>query len=531
MAIDDMPPRIQRFRLRLMRYLYSVQYVPGKSLVTADTLSRSPVKCGDSEKGLCVSEVTAYSKACLLGLETGDNFLSRVRECQINDHICKHLIRLCKTGWPKKPNVPSFLTPYWQDRACLSVVDGLLLKGTRLVIPQSLRTEVLRKLHDGHQGIGRCRSLARGSVWWPGLSTELALSVKRCTVCAQHAPQQAEPMMATATPSFPWERVGVDLCVINGQAYLVAVDYLSRYPEIAILPSTRSGTVIERLKSIFARHGIPECVVTDNGPQFACNEFEQFAVSYGFRHVTVSPRHPQGNGEVERMVQTVKHLVLKSQDPYLALLAYRATPGILGVSPAEILMGRRLRTRVPMLPRHRNPGESRPKEVVASDQKVRRQQCRYYNRRHRARRLPELEAGDPVWVTDMQSKATVLAPAPKPRSYVVRTDDGVDLRRNRRMLNRLPKGENMEAYEFPDNKQQSSTAQLAHSTDDSETTTLRLQQPSTAQLAYSTDDSAATDSAPPSRAVANGDPTRTVTRFGRVVKKPIRLGIDDYVLF
>lgn len=200
--------------------------------------------------------------------------------------------------------------------------------------------------------------------------------------------------------------MGVDLCVISGQAYLVAVDYLSRYPEVAILPSTRSRTVIDRLKSIFVRHGIPECVVTDNGPQFVATEFGQFAVSYGFRHVTVSPRQPQDNGEVERMVQTVKHLLLKSKDAHLVLLAYRSTPGILGVSPAEIIMGRRLRTRVPMLPLHRNPGKSSPKEVVASDQKVRRRQYHYENRRHRARRLPKLEAGDLVWVTDMQSEAS-----------------------------------------------------------------------------------------------------------------------------
>ncbi|KAL1449379.1 hypothetical protein MTO96_028121 [Rhipicephalus appendiculatus] len=160
-----------------------------------------------------------------------------------------------------------------------------------------------------------------------------------------------------------------------------------------------------------------------------------------------------------------------------------------------------------MLPRHLNPGKSSPNEVVARDEEVRRRQCRYYNQRHRARRLSKLEAGDPVWVTDMQSTATVLAPAPKPRSYVVRTDDGVVLRRTRRMLNRLPKERaHMETYEFPENSEQTSVAQLAHSPDGS----------------------TATDSAvPPTRAVANSEPTPIVTRFGRVVKKPIRLGIDE----
>lgn len=540
MAIDDMPPRIQRFRMRLMRYLFSVQYVPGKSLITADTLSRSPVALGDGEKTSNVSDVTAYSKACLLGLETGDNFLLRVKECQMKDDLCKWLHRQCQTGWPRKPTVPSFLIPYWQDRACLNIIDGLLLKGTRLVIPQPLRAEVLRKLHDRHQGIGRCRSVAKGSVWWPGLSTELAQFVNQCDVGAQHAPQRTEPMIATATPSFPWERVGVDLCVIKGQAYLVVVDYLSRYPEVAILPSTQSGVVIERLKSIFARHGIPECVVTDNGPQFVATDFEQFARAYGFRHVTVSPRHPQGNGEVERMVQTIKNLILKSKDPYLALLAYRATPGVLVVSPAEILMGRRLKTRVPMLRRLRNPGQSSPTVAVATDQEVRRRQCRYYNQRHRARPLPKLEVGDRVWMTDLKSKATVLAPTPTPRSYVVRTDDGVDLRRNRRRLNRLPRGRaSTETFEFPENEEQPGAAQLVNGTDLNSNRASPNRRPnergnadisaqaSTAQLDGSTGDLNATDVVPRTGDVAHGDSARTLTRYGRVVKKPIRLGIDE----
>ena len=117
---------------------------------------------------------------------------------------------------------------------------------------------------------------------------------------------------------------------------------------MAKLSSTTSRGVIEHLKSIFARHGIPQTVVSDNGPQYLSSEFAQFAKEYRFNNITSSPHFPQANGESERAIQTVKGLLKRSNDPYLALLAYRSTPLKLGYSPAELLMGRVLRTTVPI---------------------------------------------------------------------------------------------------------------------------------------------------------------------------------------
>ena len=109
------------------------------------------------------------------------------------------------------------------------------------------------------------------------------------------------------------------------------------------------------MKSIFARHGIPEKVISDNGPQFSSHEFSQFASTYCFEYVTSSPYFPQSNGEAERAVQTIKGLLKKADDPYAALLAYRNTPLHLGYSPAQLLMSRRLRTSVPTIRSLREP--------------------------------------------------------------------------------------------------------------------------------------------------------------------------------
>ncbi|XP_049517017.1 uncharacterized protein LOC125942820 [Dermacentor silvarum] len=181
----------------------------------------------------------------------------------------------------------------------------------------------------------------------PSLFRGLQTLVSNCPTCAETRVQCSEPMLPSVTPTRPWEEVGVDLFHLNGQDYVLLVDYPSRFPEVISLRSTSAPAVINVIKSVFARHGIPRLVRSDNGSQFAAREFSAFADSYGFRHVTSSPHFPQSNGEVERMVRTVKDLLHKADDPYLALLAYRDTPGVNGVSPAQLLMGRRLQTRVP----------------------------------------------------------------------------------------------------------------------------------------------------------------------------------------
>ncbi len=139
-------------------------------------------------------------------------------------------------------------------------------------------------------------------------------------------------------------------CARDYSPYLVVVDYFSRYPEIQKLSSTTSHNIIKALKTIFSRFGIPETVISDNGPQYASHEFTEFAEAYDFSHVTSSPLFAQSNGQAERTVQTVKKLLKGSKDPHMALLAYRSTPfPWCNLSPSELLMGRRLRGNIPLL--------------------------------------------------------------------------------------------------------------------------------------------------------------------------------------
>jgi transposase InsO family protein len=179
-------------------------------------------------------------------------------------------------------------------------------------------------------------------------------------------------MMPSELPDRPWQLLGSDLFELNKCHYLLVVDYYSRYIEIAKLTTTTSADVITHLKSIFARHGIPDELRTDNGPQYASAEFASFTADWGVTHVTSSPNYPQSNGEAERAVKTMKGMLHKADDPYLALLAYRTTPLANGYSPAELLMGRKLQSTIPIVSTKLQPNLLSPTVIREKEQETRK---------------------------------------------------------------------------------------------------------------------------------------------------------------
>lgn len=259
----------------------------------------------------------------------------------------------------------------------------------------------------------------------------------RCEVCSQYSSYRTEPLLTTPLPARPWQRVAADLFQWGRSHYLVVVDYFSRYIEVANLPTLTTATTVERLKVIFARFGIPEVLVTDNGPQLASAEFAEFAREFDFEHVTSSPRYPQSNGEAERAVRTVKQILSKNQDHQRALLAYRTTPLAHGASPAELLMGRRLRSTVPVPPQTLKPKWPDLQAFRKKDASLKENQRKAYGARHRARELPTLEPGQRVWIRSAKTTGTVQSSSTTPRSYNVETESGT-LRRNRAQLTALP---------------------------------------------------------------------------------------------
>ena len=396
--LDLVPLRCQRLLLRLMRFNPVARHVPGKELVIADTLSRHPqVVRTVSELEL---EVEAHVDAITSSWPASETMLSRLRQASLDDTLIRDALQYTKEGWPRyKTDLCFPMYKYWEVRGELSHVDGLLTYGSRIVVPQLLRSEILDRIHDGHQGVSKCRARAKASVWWPGLSVDVETRVSKCTHCAEYrATQHKEPLVTTQLPARPWQMVGADLCYHRGQNYLIVIDYFSHYLEVMHLASTTSRNVIAKLKCCFARHGVPAEFRSDNGPQFSSMEFKKFSLNYEFHHSTSDPHFPQSNGEAEKGVDIAKR-ILNQEDPFRGLLAYRSTPiAATGYSPAELLMGRKLRTPLPVLNHNLDPKWPVFKRVHHQDEKTKSAYKYHYDRRHGARPLPVLKGGDPVLV-------------------------------------------------------------------------------------------------------------------------------------
>lgn len=404
-SLDNVPLRCQRLLMRLMRYKPEAVYVPGRTLIIADTLSRSP-QTYTKEETDTHSEVECYVATVMQGIPASPSRMESIRSATAADSDLQSVIKLMRSGWPEYyGNVPPNIRAYVKMKNKLSEANGLLIRGSRIVFPQALRFDILKKIHDGHQGLTKCRERAKSSVWWLGLSAELKSLVMSCHACQeQRRAQQREPLISTPLPDRPWKRIGLHLCEHNKSNYLVISDYYSRFLEVLHLPSTTSTHVIQRLKATFARFGIPD-EVSDNGPQFSSAEFQGLARELDFNHITLSPHHPQGNGHAERAVQTAKR-ILSQEDPLIALMCYRSTPcSTTGASPAELLMGRKIRTTLPILEKNLRPKWPNRKTVREKDAGEKAKQAFYYNRRHGARPLPPLRPGDAVVVRLDQGKA------------------------------------------------------------------------------------------------------------------------------
>ena len=242
---------------------------------------------------------------------------------------------------------------------------------------------------------------------------------------------QFQPLITSKLPQLPWQKVGTEF---KQKSYLLIVDYYWRFVETW---GTSAETVISHTKSIFARHGIPEVVISDNGPQFSSEAYKHFAEDYQFKHVTSSPYYPRSNGEAERAVGTVKRLIEKEGDPYLALLAYRSTPLQNGYSPSELLMCQKLRGIVPITREQLQPKVPDEERLKCQDTKAKARQKKDFDRYHRAKETLPLSPGERVWIPDRESEALVGSEV-APRSYEFTTTDGSTVRRNQSSVRRLP---------------------------------------------------------------------------------------------
>ena len=426
--------RIQRWALILAAYTYNIQYKEGSQNANADAFSRLPLS--DTPTSTPVPGET------ILLMELLENTPVRAEEIKKWTRRSPGLARVLnfiKQGWPSKCPDPA-LQPYFQRRDELSVQDDCILWGNRVVVPPQGRSQVVDELHETHPGICKMKSLARSYVWWPNMDSTLENKVRTCNHCQIHRKNPPEaPLHPWEWPSRPWERVHIDYAgPFLGTMFLIMVDAYSKWLEVHPTRVTTSRVTIEKLRATFATHGIPTTLVSDNGSNFCSEEFEDFLTKNGIHHRKTAPYHPSSNGLAERAVQTFKDGIKKmSEEGSLEtrvsrfLFKYRITPhSTTGVSPAEMLMGRKPRSRLDLL----HP------DIRSRVQNEQIKQKEIHDQHAVDRRL---QPGDTVYAREFGKQHRwgpgVITAQTGPVSYTVQLDDQREVRRHQdQVIQRAP---------------------------------------------------------------------------------------------
>lgn len=385
--------RLHHWSLFLSQFQYEVIYRKSDEHGNADALSRLPIAQQQSQHA-------SYHESCVKfvanqQIDTLPVSAAKIRQATVKDPLLSKVLQLVLYGWPSKlEDKDAALQPFFIRRLELTINQGILMWGIRVIIPSSLQPQILLQLHEAHLGVVRMKALARQHVFWPGIDKKIEETAKICTTCQQSAANPpSAPLHPWQFPEKPWQRLHMDLAgPYLKNNFLVITDAHSKWPEVFIMnTNTTTTAVLLRLVEVISRFGVPEQIVTDNGPQFVSSDFEKFCKQNGIKHILSSPYHPRTNGEAERFVRTFKEAI-KTTDISIPLrlhrflLAYRTTPhATTGVSPAELLQNRKIRTLLDLL----HPSVS----TTARDSQSKQEKA--YNSKVKSRAF---NLHDPVWV-------------------------------------------------------------------------------------------------------------------------------------
>eukprot|EP00096_Caligus_rogercresseyi_P015395 TRINITY_DN783_c0_g1_i10.p1 TRINITY_DN783_c0_g1~~TRINITY_DN783_c0_g1_i10.p1 ORF type:complete len:755 (+),score=-63.82 TRINITY_DN783_c0_g1_i10:668-2932(+) len=424
---DHTSGRLQRWSLMLQSYSFELMHRSGEKLGTADTLSRLPLPYSPESVPVCSEWVN------LVGvLDSVPLSVDEVQRLTGEDPILSVVYAYCQDGWPR--NIPKELYPFAHRKNELSLQDGCILWGNRIIIPKSGRETMLKELHVGHMGSTKMKKLARSYVWWPCLDKELENLVSSCPECLSvRENPPAAPLHPWEWPKAPWERIHIDYAgPIKNQYFLVIIDAHSKWLEVFPTTTISSNKTIELLSAVFSRFGLPSNIVSDNATCFTSEEFNKFITINKIKLTNSAPYHPSTNGQAENAVKIFKNF-LKTCGIFTMfklnqfLFRYRITPhSTTGVTPSELMIGRKLKSSLDMV----TPIPTILETVVRS------QNCQKRNHDGPSPRQRPFYRNDSVMVRNYSKReeakwvpATIIEET-GPLSYKCQTDGGEVVRRH-----------------------------------------------------------------------------------------------------
>ena len=417
--------RLQRWSILLSAYNYDIQFKSTSAHANADGLSHLPI--ADTTMQDQSVEVSLFNVAQINLLPVTAQQVDRLTK---TDPCLSKVLQYTKQGWPS--TVPEELKPYKQRADEITTEGDCLLWGIRVIIPEKLRGDVLKELHQNHPGVTCMKALARSYIWWPKLDKHLEDMVKSCTSCqsVKEAPPVA-PLHPWIWPAKPWERIHVDFAgPYQNKMFLIVVDAHSKWPEVIQMASTSAEQTIIALRRLFATYGLPLQLVSDNGPQFTAVEFQHFLKGNGVKHIQCSPYHPSSNGLAERFVRTFKQAMKAGEGDGLPLLhrlqnfllSYRATPhATTNKSPSSLFLFWPIRTLMDLI---------RP----SCNEHVLRQQANQQLQHDKRARSRDFEVGETIMIRNYRGTPKwltgIILKRCAPLTYQVKTDSGLIWRRH-----------------------------------------------------------------------------------------------------
>ena len=444
-------PRIERWYLRLQQYNFIVKYQKG-SKNPADYMSRHPVKTVSVRESQMAEE---YANFVLESSTPKAVSVKEIADATKTDPVMENVRKCITNGHWYKFNCEE-MQIYQKIASELCVLDnGVIMRGPRIVIPPTMRKEMVHLAHEGHMGIVKTKLLLRTKVWFPKMDNLVEEVIKHCPSCnVVTKDERMQPLMMSELPAGPWRSVSADFCgpYPSGDYCLVVIDDYSRFPVVEIIKSTSTSSVIPVLDKIFATHGQPETLKTDNGPPFQSAEFKKFMMYSGINHRKITPLWPRANGLVENFMKPLNKAIKTAavqgkswkQELYKFLRNYRATPHVTtNIPPAVALYGRNIRTLIPEI---LAPTTDKGMQLRDRSQKVKQ---KFYAEKRLCQRKPhDINVGDTVLVR--KTKENKLTPAYDPQPMQVIRKNGTmitagnsSIRRTRNMshFKRVPDSE------------------------------------------------------------------------------------------
>lgn len=397
-GIHEIPSaRLQRLKLKLLKYDIEFKYLKGRLMHIADLLSRSYLNEVDEDQSYMFEVIHCIGLGNYLQC-TDEQKQELIKETS-KDETLATLLMYTQEGWPETINsVPDNVKHFFKLRHEVTIDQKLLFMNDRLIVPKSLRLTILKKLHEGHIGITKMKQTVRGLYYWPQMDAHIESFVKQCFICQTYQNNNTkEPLLCHDVPSLPFVKIGIDIMDFKRKSYLVIYDYMSKWLDIKPISSKSSQCIINVLTDVFSCFGIPLEVVADHVP-FDSLQCKQFASEWGFKFIYSSPRYPKSNGMSERGVQIAKKMLAKCNedktDYRIALLKYRSSPvSSTHFTPSQLMMNRNLKTKLPCTYKYLKPKLNHNTKLEFD--KVKNRNIIHYNKNTKEK--PHFQVGQNVW--------------------------------------------------------------------------------------------------------------------------------------